>query len=402
MRRFFSILFLFLFAGNTFAQWESDTLRRSSGFYLAPAVCGLSDKYSTIKSQPAFGINLGYRFVNKLKYGFFLEGGVGISWLGSNYPVEEYTVFTMGRNWTYTEDSRASQLYISTPFLAGYKTGHGKVRFQTCVGVSFNIKYSDFQRVTIDGDYPYGLKGTKTSGEEASFGTSFSGIIKAGISIPLTRRMSLDVLPGLRYNFAATRLEELDFRTSVSTRYQNWSAGIDIGLIWALDNKPPLKLEEPAKQEKERKVDYTYQYNPDEPSQPAKEEKVKKGPYNFIYFEALGSGLTYSFNYERTLLRKDIFSLQARAGYGFIGGLYSFPVGVNVTLGHATQKFEGGLYATFERVLFEQFNVNIVPEIAYRYEGSNHLFIRLALISHYVTKTGELIPGFGVSVGGCF
>ena len=226
--------------------------------------------------------------------------------------------------------------------------------------------------------------------------------MKAGISIPLTDRMNLDILPGLRYNFASTMPEDLDFRTCVTTRHQNWSAGIDIGLVWALDNKPPQVLEEPVIKEKERAADYTYQYNPDEPAKPAKEEKVKKGPYNFFYFEALGSGLTYSFNYERTLVRKDIFSLQARAGYGFIGVLYSFPVGLNVTLGHASQKFEGGLYSTFERVLLEQFNVNIVPEIAYRYEGSNHLFIRLALMSHYVTRTGEILPGIGVSVGGCF
>jgi len=403
MKRFFSILFLILFAGSANAQWESDTLRRSSGFYLSPALTSLYYKNATIKSQPAFGMNLGYRYINKLNYGFFLEGGVGISWLGSNYPTQEITVFTMGRNWTYTEDYRANQLYISTPFLAGYKTTKGRVRFQASVGVSFNIKYSDFSKVSIAGNYPFGLAGTKISGDEISFGTSFSGIVKAGISVPLTSQMSIDLLPALRYNFASTMPEELDFRKCVTTRYQNWSAGIDIGLVWALANKPPQKLEEPAKQpEKERTVDYTYQYNPEEPTKPAKEEKVKIGPYNFFYFEALGSGLTYSFNYERTLLRKDIFSLQARAGYGFIGGLYSFPIGFNVTLGHATQKFEGGLYSTFERVLLEQFNVNIVPEIAYRYEGSNHLFIRLALMSHYVTKTGELIPGIGVSVGGCF
>lgn len=402
MKKITGFILLLLIAGNACAQWSSDTLRRASGFYIAPAITGMYNKNQTQTPQPAFGLNLGYRFINKLKYGFFLEGGVGLSWLGANYSVEEITVNTMGRNWTYTEDKRANQLYISTPFLAGYKTPKGKVRFQAALGVAFNIKYSDFQRVTIDGDYPFGLKGTKISGEEASFGTSFSGIVKAGISIPLTDRMNLDILPGLRYNFASTVPEDLDFRTCVTTRHQNWSAGIDIGLVWALDNKPPQVLEEPVIKEKERAADYTYQYNPDEPAKPAKEEKVKKGPYNFFYFEALGSGLTYSFNYERTLVRKDIFSLQARAGYGFIGGLYSFPVGLNVTLGHASQKFEGGLYSTFERVLLEQFNVNIVPEIAYRYEGSNHLFIRLALMSHYVTRTGEILPGIGVSVGGCF
>ncbi|HNW88469.1 MAG TPA: hypothetical protein PKN48_02335 [Bacteroidales bacterium] len=403
MKKIFAFLLLALVIGNAFAQWSSDTLRRSAGFYISPAVTGLTDKNEVTKTTPAFGLNIGYRFINKLKFGFFLEGGAGISWLGGNYPSKDVTVNAWGREWTYSEDAKATQLYICAPFLAGYKTQKGKVRFQTSLGISFNIKYSDFKKVTVTGEDPYGIPGTKTTGDEVTFGTSFSGIFKAGISVPLKDRMSLDILPSLRYNFVSSMPEDFDVRECVTTDFQNWSAGIDIGLVWALDNKPPQTLEETAKrQEKEREADYTYQYNPDEPAKPAKEIKVKKGPYNFFYFEALGSGLTYSFNYERTLIRKNSFSLQARGGYGFIGNLYSFPLGVNVTFGHATQKFEGGIYSTFESVLLERFNVNIVPEIAYRLETKDHFFLRLALMSHYVTKTGEILPGIGVSVGGCF
>jgi len=401
MKKIIIALLFISVAYVSFAQHATDTLRRSAGFYISPAATGMIDNTSIKKSQPGFGLNFGYRFVNKFKYGFFIESGVGISWLSANHPEDYVTVNTMGRNWTYSEKSTAHQVYASAPFLVGYKTQKGKVRFQTSLGMSFNIKYIEFSNVTIAGDYPFGLPGTSTSGEVGTFGTSFSGIFKAGISLPIKERLCLDVLPSVRYNFVSTMPEDFDFRECVTTDFQNWSAGLDISLIWSLDNKPPQTLEATVKK-KERAADYTYQYNPDEPAKPAKEEKVKKGPYNFFYFEALGSGLTYSFNYERTIIRKDIFSLQARGGYGFFGNLYSFPVGVNVSFGHATQKFEAGIYSTFENVMMEEFNVNIVPELAYRLETKDHFFLRLAMMSHYVTKTGGILPGIGVSVGGCF
>ncbi|HNW69926.1 MAG TPA: hypothetical protein PKI01_05960 [Bacteroidales bacterium] len=398
------IIVLLFISGSycSFAQHATDTLRRASGFYIAPAATGMIDKTLTEKNQPGFGLNFGYRWVNKFKYGLFIESGVGISWLSAGQPITYVTVNTMGRDWTYSEESTAHQLYVSAPFLFGYKAQKGKVRFQTSLGMSFNIKYSDFRNVTIAGEYPYGIPGTSTTGDIGSFGTSFSGIFKAGISIPVKERLCIDLLPAIRYNFVSTTMPgEFDFRESVTTDFQNWSAGLDISLIWSLDNKPPLTLEASVKK-KERAADYTYQYNPDEPVKPAKEEKVKKGPYNFFYFEALGSGLTYSFNYERTIVRKDIFSLQARGGYGFFGNYYSFPIGVNVSFGHATQKFEAGIYSTFENLMMEEFNVNIVPELAYRLETKDHFFLRLAMMSHYVTKTGGILPGIGISVGGCF
>jgi len=401
MKKIITVLLFIFVSYCSFAQHATDTLRRSAGFYISPAATGMIDNSITEKAGPGFGLNFGYRYVNKLKYGLFIESGVGISWLSANNPKTYVTVNTMGRDWTYSEESTAHQLYVSAPFLVGYKTPKGKVRFQTSLGMSFNIKYSDFRRVTVAGEYPYGIPGTNTSGEVASFGTSFSGIFKAGISVPIKERLCLDVLPSIRYNFLSTMPESFDFRECVTTDFQNWSAGIDISLIWSLENKAPQTLETSVKK-KERAADYTYQYDPDEPVKPAKEEKVKKGPYNFFYFEALGSGLTYSFNYERTIVRKDFFSLQARGGYGFFGNLYSFPVGVNVAFGHASQKFEAGIYSTFENVMMEEFNVNIVPEIAYRLETKDHFFLRLAMMSHYVTKTGGILPGIGVSVGGCF
>ncbi len=401
MKKIISGLLLLIVTFTSFAQWQSDTLLRSTGFYFSPAITGMINKNDTIQPGPKFGLNFGYRHTNKLKYGFFIESGVGISWLGANYPNQHVTVNAWGRDWTYNEQRKANQLYAHVPFLIGYKMPKGKVRFQTSLGISFNIKYSDFIKITTTGEDPYGLPGTQITGDEVSFGTGFSGIFKAGISIPVKNRLSIDILPSLRYNFLSTMPEDFDFRKCATTDFQNWSAGIDISLMWALDNNPPQTIEEVAVK-KEVNPDYTFQYNPDEPIIQGKKKNIKKGYYNFFYFEALGSGLTYSFNYERTVIRKNSFSLQARGGYGFIGNMYSFPVGVNVTFGHATQKFEAGIYSTFESVLLEKFNVNIVPELAYRLEAKNHFFLRLALMSHYLTTTGEIMPGLGVSVGGCF
>jgi len=348
-----------------------------------------------------FGINAGFRFINKLKYGLFIESGAGISWVEARYPQEEFNVHTWGQDWTYYEDNITNRIFASVPFLIGYKTQKGKIRFQAGAGISFNIKFIDFKKVTISGSYPYGIPGTESKGFENSFGTGFSAIARAGISIPLKNKLWIDILPTFRYNYLSFMPEEFDITECMNTNMQNWSAGLDISLVWALDNKPRQTINETVKH-KDKEQDYTFQYNPDDPSLLQKKEKVKKGPYNFLYFEAGGPGLLYSFNYERTLFRKDIFSLQARAGYCIGVSSYAIPVGVNVAFGHATQKFEGGIYVAFEDIYPERFSTNLVPEIAYRLETEEHFFLRLALMSHYITRTGEILPGIGVSVGGCF
>ncbi len=140
---FSSILALMIF--TVIQAQNQDTLRRSSGFYIAPAVTGIRNNNDTINPKPSLGLNLGYRFVCKLKYGFFLEGGAGISWLGAQYPDRQVTINAWGRDWTYRKEVKANQLYVCAPFLAGYRTTKGKVRFQAAAGISLNIKYSDFR-----------------------------------------------------------------------------------------------------------------------------------------------------------------------------------------------------------------------------------------------------------------
>jgi hypothetical protein len=100
-------------------------------------------------------------------------------------------------------------------------------------------------------------------------------------------------------------------------------------------------------------------------------------------------------------------SLQARAGFGYIPDFFSIPLGVNVALGKHRKKFEMGLGTTIETITtqdigYYHFKAHLVPSIAYRYEASSHFFLRLALMSHYFFDTKEVLPGFGVSVGGCF
>jgi len=78
--------------GSSFAKHASDTLRRSVGFYITPAVTGIINVEDRVKINPSFGLIFGFRFVNKLKYGFFLERGVGISWIGARYAQQDATV----------------------------------------------------------------------------------------------------------------------------------------------------------------------------------------------------------------------------------------------------------------------------------------------------------------------
>ncbi|MCK9613437.1 MAG: hypothetical protein PHR81_06675 [Bacteroidales bacterium] len=390
-----------LFIPLLLAAQMPDTLRRASGFYISPALTGFYFSEENTQPTPGFGLNAGYRYMNKWKNGLFIESGIGISWLTANYAEQISTVNTMGRDWTYSTLRKGNQLYVSCPFLFGYRTTRGKVRFQGSAGISFNIKYSDFEKVTISGDYPFGIPGTKNSGDELTFGTSFSAIVRAGISVPLRERLCIEFLPAFRYNFFSTKLESLNFLESTTTQFQNWSAGLDISLIWSLDNTKPQTLEEKRKN-KETEPDYTYQYNTEKMTVQIKDKKKPKWYNNYFYFEALGSGLSYSFNYERTLFRNDMVGIQARVGYSFISKIYAFPVGFNITLGHATQKFEAGIYSTFESLLLEEFNVNIVPQLAYRLETKENFFLRLAVMSHIVTKTGEWLPGIGIAVGGCF
>ncbi|MEI6124576.1 MAG: hypothetical protein WCQ95_13210 [Bacteroidota bacterium] len=377
----------------------ADTLIRSTGFFVSPAYTGLHNTLDSVDCKPQFGLSAGYRFVNKLKYGFFIESGINYTLLGAKYPKETQTVEAYGRSWTYSQESIAHQMFLSVPFLAGYKTEHGKVRFQTSIGFSFDLQFSNYEMRTISGQYPFGIAGKRKIGDVFGFGAGFSSIFKAGISIPVTKRMCIDILPAVRYHCLSFTKGSMDIIESSTFEHQKWSAGIDIGIVWALDNCEREDFEEIVV---EKSQDYTFQYKPDD-KQTLVKKKVKPWGYkNYMYLELVGNGLVYSVNYERNVFQKGLASINARAGYGFTPNNYAFPVGVNVLLGKGTKKFEVGAYATFEDYLLNEFNVNFTPALAFRWVSREHFFLRLSVMGNIMASTGEIFPGFGLSIGGGF
>jgi hypothetical protein len=80
MKKVYLLIFL-VFAFATSQAQTSDTLLRSTGLFISPAITGLHNNGDTISSLPGFGLSVGYRFVNKMKYGLFIESGINYSWL---------------------------------------------------------------------------------------------------------------------------------------------------------------------------------------------------------------------------------------------------------------------------------------------------------------------------------
>lgn len=409
MKKLFFIIF-FISSLSMASGQNSDSLRRAAGFYFSPAISSFVIPDDAIQPGAHFGFSMGFRYINKLSKGFFLEGGAGFNLMGADYNAE----LMCGNCIPYGPYLRywsTDQLFISAPLLAGYKTQKGKVRFQAALGISFNLKIMQFDDYTYEGNY-YGYYNDDYPRPPFSFGTGFSAIARAGISIPVGKRLSIDLLPTARYQFLYFEPNGWDVISCMKTDEHKWSAGLDISLIWALDNKEPEDISA-ENREKEKNTDYTYQYNETD-KDPIRKKPLRNAYRNFIYMELLGSGLSYTYNYERTMYSNGLVGLQARAGFGLIargmnmslqdmdGLLYTVPIGVNVSVGKGRKKFEAALGATMENLTLGEFNINIVPGIAYRYESKSHFFLRLALMTHYVTTTNKLLPGIGVSLGGGF
>ncbi len=393
------LLMLFALASGISQGQISDTLIRSTGFFVSPALTGLDYDADSISPSPRFGLSAGYRFVNKLKHGFFIESGVNYTWLGASYPTQTFNVMAYGRNWTYTEDKTSHQMFLSVPFLVGYKMNTGKVRFQGSLGYSINLKFSDYSIIKKGGNDPFSVSDEEKTGDVLTFGTGISAIVKAGISIPLTKRMTLDILPAARYQFISFKTGSMDMIEDMSTDTRNWSAGLDIGFIWALDNAEPEIFEEKTVK---KEVDYTFQYKADDELTSFNRRLKPWGYKNYIYLEVAGNSLVYSANYERDVFDKGALSVMVRGGFGIFGEKYAIPVGGSIMLGRGTKKFEAGLYSNFENFLLDEFNVNIVPALAFRWVTEEHFFMRLSVMSHIVVGTGEIMPGIGLSVGGGF
>jgi hypothetical protein len=290
-------------------------------------------------------------------------------------------------------------MLLSVPFLVGYKMPKGKVRFQASLGYSFNLKFSDYEKVKKDGADPFSVTNEERMGDIFTFGTGISAIVKAGISVPINKRLTLDILPSGRCQFVSFKRGSMDFFQDATTDIQKWSAGLDIGLMWTLDNIAPAVFE--LKNTKKNQ-DYTFQYDADKEQTIAKKQLKPWGYKNYVYLEIAGSALAYSVNYERDLFDKGALSVLVRGGFGIVGNKYAIPVGGSILLGRGTKKFEAGLYSTFENLLLDEFNINVIPALAFRWVSKEHFFLRLSVMSHIVVGTGEIVPGIGLSMGGGF
>ena len=418
MKKNLLFFFCFIFFGVTQAQ-QSDTLVRSVGIYYSPSVASRILSGNTESGDPVFGSSFGYRFINKISKGFFIEGGVGIGIFGGKYPEEE-------RTWTqcnyfepsvihhYTSQYTEKEIDWLVPFLVGYKTMSGKVRFQGSLGIAFALRNHIFEKYKVtDGTPPfYGDEVTKEHYQ--NLGTSFYAIARAGISIPVKKRLNIEILPTARYRMFYFTTGYLDLTQTIENRESLWSLGIDIGLMISINNKEPEKLYD-TDPGSSREHSYTMQYNEPDTTVSLKKKQLKIGPKNAVYVEIGGNGMFYSLNYERTVFSKNKANIQARGGFGYALGKFAVPLGGNITIGFLQRKFEAGLTCTLgnfnpdadHRIEhFESpndaFNLTIDPSLAFRLESKKHLFLRIAVMTHYFPTSGAVFPGFGVSIGGCF
>lgn len=385
-----------------------DSLNRSAGFFISPAVNNFFYPGGQ-KSYARLGFSAGMRFKNELTHGFFLETGLGITTLGGSgeNTLNTYWDYINLYQVTNEELREYTQINISAPFMAGYRTQKGKVRFEGSLGFSYNIRFLQYEHWTRIYSNPVAEHSTQGNDLYPSFGTSFSAIAKAGISIPISQRASLDILPACRYSFMYFTGESANIGECIQTDIQKWSAGLDIGFTWKLKNKEYAVPTPQAKRSEANEPAYTNMYS----EEPATEEKPirTRAAYkkNFIYIEAGGAGMGLSHNYERTVFHKGVLSVNARAGFGILPERFSFPLGANITLGKYHKKFELGIGTTIENYTtqkegYYKFQAHLVPSLAYRYESKGHFFLRFAVMSHYFFDDGKVLPGIGVSVGGCF
>lgn len=408
MKKFsiFVLITVMLFTGFRANAQYQDSLRRSAGFFISPALNSFFYPDGSYSDDPGFGLSAGFRYKNELRMGFFLEGGAALTTMrGSMAPVLTSYYNVYDGLWYYNrEQSKLTQINITAPFLAGYRMTHGKVRFEGALGFAFNLKVLEHEKI-FQSHWPNSHDFVATD-FHPSFGTSFSAMARAGISIPISAKATVDLLPTLRYSCMYFTPEDFNFGSCAQTDLHKWSAGLDIGMTFKLDD-PSEKTETKTVFNQSQDPAVTYNYG-EEPQKDIKPVRVKaKGPKNFIYMEIGGNGMFYSINYERTVFRKDLISVQARAGYGIVPDRFSFPIAANVALGRNHKKFEMGIGTTIENITtqdigFYEFKAHLVPSIAYRYESDKHFFLRLALMSHYFFDSGEVLPGFGVSLGGMF
>lgn len=385
---------------QNFSQTVQPMLR-SAGFYISPGIGNLnfSAGDSVIKTSPRMGISTGFRFNNRLKHGFFIESGLNYTYQSANYPAEDVTVSAYGRLWTYKEARTAHNMYLSVPFLAGYKSPGKKIKFQIAAGFSFALKFSDYNIIKTFGTNPFSVTNKSMTGDILDFGTELNAIVRSGISVRLGERLIFDISPSFRYHFVSFSPNSLDIFKSSNSDKQKWFAGLDLSLMWKIQN---AEEEITTIKPKSKNEDYTYRFSDEEINETPVKKPDAWGYKNYVYLEIAGSSVIYSVNYERRVFSQKNVHMLVRGGFGMVGKRYAIPLGANFLFGYGTRKFEAGLTTNLENVFLNEFNVDIAPSIAFRWVTRENFILRLSVNTHVLVATGDIIPGIGLSVGGGF
>ena len=129
----------------------------------------------------------------------------------------------------------------------------------------------------------------------------------------------------------------------------------------------------------------------------AQEEPVKQYPRNTVYFEALGSSLFYSINYERQLTNKSSLGLSARIGITIFPKVILVPVGISILKGKKNNFLEAGLAIVPDT----DYYLNYSAALAWRRNGRKGLFTRLGFSAFYSTNLGGVLywPAFAMGYG---
>lgn len=426
MKNFIITIILTLFVAAVYGQDEENNYQRSAGFFFSPGITSFidnSDIYDYTSISPRSGIALGYRYNSTIGNNFFLEGGISMLSIGANYNDifydYNYYLFDEFGNYTYVHDTtyydkKISYFNITTPFLLGYHTNKGSVRLHASAGFSFNLAvFQSEENIYPDDYYNYYYEDDyyPFNDKHPYFQPSLSGIVRAGISVPISDRVSFELLPTARYQFMNFIDRGLDLRESVENKVQKWSVGLDMGFMFNLSNKSQNINNIPRPGD----VSVTYNLNDSEKPEDDNEKTTPKSYKNFAYAEFLGNGVMFfSGNYERSVYKTKNLSFQARLGLGYMPSLpnmsadndylYSVPFGVNMTIGNKyRKKLEVGAGASIGNMSENgDFTTYITPSLAYRLEMDYHLFFRLAVMVHSNTNNSEITPGIGISLGGCF
>ena len=118
---------------------------------------------------------------------------------------------------------------------------------------------------------------------------------------------------------------------------------------------------------------------------------------NTIYFEVLGNGGVYSFNYDRIFFSKKLFKISGRVGASYIppfvgySHVFTYPVEINFLYGKKNYLEVGigytSVFNLYKENIFKVYDIYAYPvlRISYRFQKPNGgFFFRTGLILYFI------------------